>query len=383
MDRFFSSTHDPAQILYDSNDDDDSQGSTTESLQSWITWFCSLPGHEFYVEVPEDFIEDDFNLTGLSALVPYYNDALEMVLDLEYDEHLDELEYHGEDDFDDDTDEEDQNNNKDADDGFWKEGYHKLRRRGNSVNLRIIEPYAVMLYGLIHQRYLLTRDGQRIMAERYIAGQFGGCPRYYCNNCPVLPCGRYDETGRESVRMYCPNCFDLYSPPASIHHCIDGAHFGTSYHHLLLLNFSELPTMKNHIYQPRIFGFRVNEKSRAGPRMQWIRMRPPLTIDYEDEDEDEDEEDDDDEEEDEQVHDNKFRNVNSTEKHNHQTSRGFSGKDPASVVVTKNQASSSQRVPEPTSPQPEEAERIANLTRQTEGWRIRDSSINSFFRRWL
>lgn len=31
---------------------------------------------------------------------------------------------------------------------------------------------------------------------------------------------------------------------------------------------------KPHIYQPRIFGFRVNESSRSGPKMQWLRMRP-------------------------------------------------------------------------------------------------------------
>lgn len=31
----------------------------------------------------EDFIEDDFNLTGLSQLVPFYKEALEMVLDVE------------------------------------------------------------------------------------------------------------------------------------------------------------------------------------------------------------------------------------------------------------------------------------------------------------
>ena len=27
-------------------------------------WFTSLPGHDYFCEVHEDFIEDDFNLTG-------------------------------------------------------------------------------------------------------------------------------------------------------------------------------------------------------------------------------------------------------------------------------------------------------------------------------
>lgn len=31
----------------------------------------------------EDFIEDDFNLTGLNTLVPFWKEAMEMVLDVE------------------------------------------------------------------------------------------------------------------------------------------------------------------------------------------------------------------------------------------------------------------------------------------------------------
>ena len=50
---------------------------------TWISWFCSLPGHEYFCEVAEDFIEDDFNLTGLNAMVPFWKEAMEMVLDVE------------------------------------------------------------------------------------------------------------------------------------------------------------------------------------------------------------------------------------------------------------------------------------------------------------
>lgn len=31
----------------------------------WIRWFCTLDGHEFLVEIDEDFIKDQFNLYGL------------------------------------------------------------------------------------------------------------------------------------------------------------------------------------------------------------------------------------------------------------------------------------------------------------------------------
>ena len=39
--------------------------SGTEGL-TWISWFCSLAGHQYFAEVAEEFIEDEFNLTGLN-----------------------------------------------------------------------------------------------------------------------------------------------------------------------------------------------------------------------------------------------------------------------------------------------------------------------------
>lgn len=57
--------------------------STPTSTLTWISWFCSLPGHEYFCEVTEEFIEDDFNLTGLNNMVPFWKEAMEMVLDVE------------------------------------------------------------------------------------------------------------------------------------------------------------------------------------------------------------------------------------------------------------------------------------------------------------
>lgn len=35
------------------------------SSDNWITWFCEIEGHEFFVEVDEEFIRESFNLYGL------------------------------------------------------------------------------------------------------------------------------------------------------------------------------------------------------------------------------------------------------------------------------------------------------------------------------
>lgn len=209
-------------FFYQDSDQQDLQSSSGSSIQTWISWFCSLSGHEFYIEVPEDFIDDEFNLTGLSAIVPYYTQALETILDMECGEFFDEEEDEEEEEEGEEEQEiQDNTHQLLEEDDFWKED-DKTPKRQKAQDPRVVEPYAFMLYGLIHQRYLLTRNGLRLMAERYSSSQFGTCPRYYCEKSPVLPMGRYDEAGRESVHLYCPCCLDIYNPPSSIHQCVDG-----------------------------------------------------------------------------------------------------------------------------------------------------------------
>lgn len=330
--------------------------------ESWISSFCSLLGHEYFAEVSEEFIEDDFNLTNLQSRVPLYKEALEMILDVEPEEDEEE-----EDEEEEDEEEEEEDNDVEMrDENGDKIPYRRRsaeRRHMKVVNdLSAIEGSAELLYGLIHQRYITSRPGIQQMADKYELQHFGFCPRVFCNQARVLPVGCHDEPGQATVKLFCPSCLDVYTPPNSRFQAVDGAFFGTTFGCLFFMTFPEfdisakddplglaathpayapaspsahagitqganqasiestkhsrsssltstaittnsnaltsmtseaqpLPQQPSHlngiatlnlapglglgrIHEPRIYGFRVSERSKTGPRMKWLRMRP-------------------------------------------------------------------------------------------------------------
>lgn len=94
--------------------------------------------------------------------------------------------------------------------------------------------HATELYGLIHARYITTPEGLAIMRERYLAGRFGNCPRVMCEKQNVLPIAISEDLKIARVKVYCPRCKDIYSPKKKSADA-DGAYFGTSFPHLLLM----------------------------------------------------------------------------------------------------------------------------------------------------
>lgn len=285
--------------------------SSSQITESWISSFCGLLGHEYFAEVSEDFIEDDFNLTGLQSQVPMYKEALEMILDVEPEDDEDEEEI-------DEDDEDDDDLGDDRPAGYRRASDRRHMRMAS--DLSVIESSAELLYGLIHQRYITSRAGIQQMHEKYESQHFGCCPRVHCNSCKVLPVGLSDTPGQGTVKLFCPSCLDVYSPPNSRFQSVDGAFFGTTFGSLFFMNYGEIDiggqrnssgaaealvaiqaanqeakarqnaiiTSINgvdpnslapglgagNIYEPRIYGFRVSERALSGPRMKWLRSKP-------------------------------------------------------------------------------------------------------------
>lgn len=196
----------------------DSIDSDVSEDTTWISWFSQLKGNEFFCEVEEDFIQDDFNLTGLSSQVTYYNYALDTILDV------------------------------DIPDG-------ELDNRQQEM----VEVSAETLYGLIHARYILTARGMDNMRTKYREGAFGRCPRVFCQGQQVLPVGLSDMPRCSTVKIFCPMCWDLYFPRSRSHNTLDGAYWGTTFPHIFLNTYPELVPPRNpERYTPRIFGFKIH-----------------------------------------------------------------------------------------------------------------------------
>ena len=50
-------------------EDDNSSDTVSEADETWISWFVGLRGNHYFCEVDEEFIQDNFNLSGLSTMV--------------------------------------------------------------------------------------------------------------------------------------------------------------------------------------------------------------------------------------------------------------------------------------------------------------------------
>lgn len=205
--------------------DDLTEASSDYAANSWVTWFLSTKGNEYFCEVDEDYILDRFNLTGLNAEVQHYPHALDLITDsLEGD---------------------------------------------LSESIRdSVEAQAKLLYGLVHARYIITTRGLAKMLEKYKRADFGRCPRVLCYQQPLLPVGLSDNPFQKAVKLFCPRCEDIYSPKSSRHGTIDGAFFGSTFPHMLFMVYpnvlpSKSPTAQSPFLLTSSLHHRLDARSHA------------------------------------------------------------------------------------------------------------------------
>jgi len=223
--------------------EDDNVASASDEDSSWIAWFLSLRGNEFFCEVDEEYIQDDFNLTGLSSLVPYYDYALDVILDVEM----------------------------------------AIEESLTEEQQELVESAAEMLYGLIHARYIITNRGMQAMYEKYAAASFGRCPRAFCCGQATLPAGRSDLPRNYTAQIFCPKCHDIFTPRSSRSASIDGAYFGTTFPHLFLMTFPELiptPSTQAFVVFASDAGIRCYKTRNQGTTCVWFSHQQVESILY-------------------------------------------------------------------------------------------------------
>lgn len=187
--------------------------------ENWASWFCNLSGNQYFCEVEKSYMEDSFNLFGLKQYLPKdYSKALDSILD---------------------------------------------RLNPNEPETEDLSRSAVLLYGLIHARYIITSHGLEAMHRKYLNKDFGECPRMLCRGQPVVPMGFTDDPKHGMVKLFCPKCRDVYNCHSNQRH-IDGAFFGPTFPNLFFMTYENLvpgPAMEQFV--PRVFGFRIHPCSNS------------------------------------------------------------------------------------------------------------------------
>jgi casein kinase II subunit beta len=165
------------------------------------------------VEVELDYAADWFNHYGLKETTEYFDEALELICDTR------------------------------------SKRWAKL----DEETVEDIQDQAIHLYGLLHARWILQPRGLALMKEKFQRGTFGRCPRIRCEDQQLLPIGETQTPNKHSAKLYCPKCCDIYRPDEV---SVDGAHFGTAFPHLFLVEYPQFNNRKLFkAFEPRIYGF--------------------------------------------------------------------------------------------------------------------------------
>ena len=165
------------------------------NTSEWVTDFVAQ--NPWLCVVDDTYINDNFNLYGLSGSVNDYQNALRIIRGHYYD-------------------------------------------LPNSRSHSELQKSAQILYGLIHARYLLTYNGVKEMQKKFDKAIFGYCPRVSCKNQPLLPIGLSPNPGEQKVKTYCPACQDVYDCDCDA----DGSYFGPYFPHFFIQAIKDEVTLQ-------------------------------------------------------------------------------------------------------------------------------------------
>ena len=162
-----------------------------EIVKDWKSYYLSK--NPWLCDIPNDFILDSFNIYGLCTEFEEKTKCRSFQLCL---------------------------------DVITRKLKLDLAQMGDIVN------YIPVVYGMIHNRFLLTQDGMSKIEEKYNASVFGVCPRIYCRMEKLLPIGLSSELGKSKVKVFCPCCREVYEPSTKVD--LDGAYFGPNMVHIFM-----------------------------------------------------------------------------------------------------------------------------------------------------
>ena len=187
----------------------------SKSQPQWLDEFLKQPSSEYFVKIDKGYLTDAFNTWGLKDKVAHFAEAWALI----------------------------------------SKGTYK-----KNLSKEIIEQQAMILYGMIHQRYLQTDTGIDAMHKKYKSGKFAKCPRVYCKMATCLPFGVSDMPGEHTMMLFCPVCNDVYCMKDPTFANVDGAYFGPTYVHMYLQQYRITAKHPKH-FVPSIFGFKICDES--------------------------------------------------------------------------------------------------------------------------
>ena len=183
-------------------------------MSTWLESLYKNPHFNVLVQVPIEYIEEQVKDEKLLKLIPNRDAAIKLLLNNEI-----------------------------------------LNRESQAI----IEQSALLLYGLIHARFILTEKGKHAIFMKYLKNTYSPCPRSLCHGCECLPYGNSSSPGEMGMRWFCPNCGDIYLPTkVEKNAMIDGAFFGPKYIIQLINEHPDIvPKEQPEVFEPRIFGFKL------------------------------------------------------------------------------------------------------------------------------